>query len=83
MVLNFILIYMQNYHLGEINAKQFNDSVWKGFFQGKLTFLHWNKGQEMEPTIPDGGNFLVRKMIYPVPSYPLNLPYLCSLSGII
>lgn len=63
-----VYISWKNYHMGQINAKQFNDSVWKGFFQGKLTFLHWQRGREMEPTIPEEGNLLVRKMIYPVPT---------------
>lgn len=59
----------KNYHMGEINTKQFNDSVWKSFFQGKLTFLHWYRGKEMEPTLPEqGGNLLVRKMFYPIPA---------------
>ncbi|XP_061967807.1 mitochondrial ATP-independent inner membrane protease subunit 2-like isoform X2 [Populus nigra] len=31
-------------------------------YKGKLTFLHWNKGREMTPTIGDqGGTLLVRK----------------------
>ncbi|PKA59233.1 mitochondrial inner membrane protease subunit 1 [Apostasia shenzhenica] len=59
----------KNYHIGEINGKQFNNSVWKNFFQGRLTFLHWHSGEEMEPTLPQqGGNLLVRKMITPVPT---------------
>lgn len=39
------------------------DAVWKNLFQGKLTYLHWNKGEEMAPTIgPQGGTLLVRKL---------------------
>lgn len=39
------------------------DAVWKSFFQGKLTYLHWNKGEAMAPTIAEkGGTLLVRKL---------------------
>ena len=54
---------LQSYKGGLINDKEVIDSVWKNLFQGKLTFLHWNKGQEMAPTIGDqGGTLLVRKL---------------------
>ncbi|CAI9107626.1 OLC1v1007025C1 [Oldenlandia corymbosa var. corymbosa] len=40
--------------------------VWKNFFQGKLTYVHWTKGEEMAPTIgPQGGTLLVRRLISP------------------
>jgi hypothetical protein len=54
---------LQSYKGGLINDKEVVDSVWKNLLQGKLTFLHWNKGQEMAPTIGDqGGTLLVRKL---------------------
>jgi len=54
---------LQSYKGGIINNKEVYDTVWKNLFQGKLTFLHWNKGQEMAPTIGDqGGTLLVRKL---------------------
>lgn len=54
----------------QINAKEFSDAIWKNFFQGKLTFLHWTKaGEEMAPIITSqGGTLLVRKMAFPVPT---------------
>ncbi|XP_071698647.1 mitochondrial ATP-independent inner membrane protease subunit 2-like [Rutidosis leptorrhynchoides] len=54
----------KNYQHGKISNTQVTDSVWKTFFQGKLTFLHWNeKGDEMSPTIGlEGGTLLVRKL---------------------
>lgn len=40
------------------------DTILKTVFIGKLTFLHWNKGQEMAPTIgTQGGTLLVRKIL--------------------
>ncbi|KAB1223751.1 Mitochondrial inner membrane protease subunit 1 [Morella rubra] len=37
--------------------------MWKNLLQGKLTYLHWNKGEEMAPTIgTQGGTLLVRKL---------------------
>ncbi|KAL3531227.1 hypothetical protein ACH5RR_010549 [Cinchona calisaya] len=42
--------------------------LWKNFFQGKLTYMHWNKGEEMAPTIGSlGGTLLVRKIPIPDP----------------
>ncbi|KAK9287950.1 hypothetical protein L1049_016395 [Liquidambar formosana] len=58
-----VSIVMQKKIIGQITEREFNDSVWKNFFQGKLTYLHWNKGEEMTPTI--GGQvetLLVRKL---------------------
>lgn len=52
---------MQNYKIGQITDREVNDAVWKTFFHGKLTYLHWNKGEEMAPTI-SGGTLLVRKL---------------------
>lgn len=60
---------IKKYNVGQINAKEFSDALWKNFFQGKITFLHWNKGEEMEPTIAGkGGTVLVRKVPYPIPT---------------
>ena len=61
---------MQKYNVGQINAKEFSDAIWKNFFQGKLTFLHWSKGgEEMAPLITgQGASLLVRKMAVPVPT---------------
>lgn len=63
------LFVIQKYNVGQINAKEFSDAIWKNFVQGKLTFLHWTKaGEEMAPIItPRGGTLLVRKMAFPVP----------------
>lgn len=53
----------KSYKHGQISNTEVGDTVWKTFFQGKLTFLHWNKGEEMAPTIaPEGGTLLVRKL---------------------
>lgn len=64
-----ISVSWKKYSGGQINAKEFSDAVWKNFFQGKLTFTHWTKGEEMTPTIAaKGTNLLVRKMVLPVPT---------------
>ncbi|XP_042015909.1 uncharacterized protein LOC121763879 [Salvia splendens] len=34
---------------GQIVDKQILDIIWRTFSYGRLTFLHWNKGKEMEP----------------------------------
>ncbi|KAJ6336952.1 hypothetical protein OIU76_006759, partial [Salix suchowensis] len=53
----------KSYKGGIINSKEVYDTVWKNLFQGKLTYLHWNKGQEMAPTVGEqGGTLLVRKL---------------------
>ncbi|GKU86276.1 hypothetical protein SLEP1_g821 [Rubroshorea leprosula] len=37
--------------------------VVKNLFQGRLTYLHWDKGEEMTPTLgAKGGTLLVRKI---------------------
>ncbi|KAJ1417469.1 Peptidase S24/S26A/S26B/S26C [Sesbania bispinosa] len=47
---------------GQITGET-RDVVCKNFFQGKLTYLHWNKGEEMAPTIAGkGATLLVRKL---------------------
>ncbi|XP_073054265.1 mitochondrial ATP-independent inner membrane protease subunit 2-like isoform X1 [Primulina eburnea] len=53
----------KTYNQGKITDREVFDTVWKNVFQGKLTFLHWNKGDEMAPTIgSQGGTLLVRKI---------------------
>ncbi|KAF8394278.1 hypothetical protein HHK36_020485 [Tetracentron sinense] len=53
----------KSYKIGQITEREVGDAVWKNVFQGKLTYLHWNKGQEMAPTIGEqGGTLLVRKL---------------------
>lgn len=61
-------MFMQNYSQGHIKQVELSDSIWKYFFQGKLTFLHWNKGAEMAPLLGgEGGTLLVRKIPAPDP----------------
>ena len=58
-----IFILMQSYKRGQITDREVGDAVWKNMFQGKLTYLHWNTGAEMVPTIAgQGGTLLVRKL---------------------
>ncbi|XP_043725584.1 uncharacterized protein LOC122672149 [Telopea speciosissima] len=53
----------KSYKIGQITDKDIGDTIWKNLFQGKLTYLHWNKGEEMAPTIGrQGGTLLVRKL---------------------
>ncbi|KAL7226412.1 hypothetical protein ACSBR1_021501 [Camellia fascicularis] len=53
----------KNYKRGQITDREVGDAIWKNLFQGKLTYLHWNKGEEMAPTIiGQGGTLLVRKL---------------------
>ncbi|KAL2934781.1 Mitochondrial inner membrane protease subunit 2 [Bienertia sinuspersici] len=59
----------KHYKGGRITEGEVGDTVWKNLLQGKLTFLHWNKGEEMAPTISSqGGTLLVRKIPVPGPS---------------
>lgn len=54
---------MQNYKGGRITDREVGHAVWKNLLQGKLTYLHWIKGQEMAPTVGEaGGTLLVRKL---------------------
>ncbi|WCJ38314.1 Peptidase S24/S26A/S26B/S26C family protein [Euphorbia peplus] len=56
-------IIQKSYTRGQISEIEAIDAVMKHVFQGRLTFLHWNKGHEMAPTIGDqGGTLLVRKL---------------------
>ncbi|CAK9169993.1 unnamed protein product [Ilex paraguariensis] len=53
----------KSYTRGQITDSEVGDTIWKNLFQGKLTYLHWNKGEEMAPTISgQGGTLLVRKI---------------------
>ncbi|GLJ45247.1 hypothetical protein SUGI_0952350 [Cryptomeria japonica] len=53
----------KNYKIGEITDKQVNENVFKNVFQGKLTYLHYSKGEEMAPTVSShGGTLLVRRL---------------------
>ncbi|KAM7254139.1 hypothetical protein ACFE04_031821 [Oxalis oulophora] len=54
---------LKGYQGGQLSKTAARDTIWKNLMQGKLTYLHWNKGQEMAPTIGDqGGTLLVRKI---------------------
>ncbi|XP_043692662.1 uncharacterized protein LOC122643092 [Telopea speciosissima] len=53
----------KSYKIGQITDSEVGDTIWKNLFQGKLTYLHWSKGEEMAPTIGgQGGTLLVRKL---------------------
>ncbi|KAE9612206.1 hypothetical protein Lal_00022113 [Lupinus albus] len=52
----------KNYTGGQITDRQLGDAVWRNLFQGKLTYMHWNKGEEMAPTIAGKEVTLVRKI---------------------
>ncbi|XP_019430134.1 PREDICTED: uncharacterized protein LOC109337584 [Lupinus angustifolius] len=52
----------KNYTGGQITDTQLGDAVWRNLFQGKLTYMHWNKGEEMAPTIAEKEVTLVRKI---------------------
>ncbi|XP_059432916.1 mitochondrial ATP-independent inner membrane protease subunit 2-like isoform X2 [Corylus avellana] len=53
----------KNYQRGQISNREVGDEVWKNLLQGRLTYLHWNKGEEMTPTTgAEGGTLLVRKI---------------------
>ncbi|GAB2282242.1 hypothetical protein Dimus_016792 [Dionaea muscipula] len=56
----------KNYKGGQIKDTQLGDVIWKNLFQGKLTYLHWNKGEQMAPLVgSQGGTLLVRKIPAP------------------
>jgi len=56
---------LKKYNVGQINARELSDAIVKNFMQGRLTFTYWTKGEEMSPTISDGGTLLVRKLPAP------------------
>ncbi|KAJ4776327.1 Peptidase S24/S26A/S26B/S26C family protein [Rhynchospora pubera] len=58
----------KKYNVGQINVTELSDAIWKNFFQGRLTFMHWTKGEEMIPIISSGGTLLVRKIPSPTPT---------------
>ncbi|KAH6755423.1 Peptidase S24/S26A/S26B/S26C family protein [Perilla frutescens var. hirtella] len=59
----------KSYLRGQIADKEILDTIWKNFLHGRLTFLHWNKGEEMDPTVgTQGGTLLVRKIPAPNPT---------------
>ncbi|KAK3026162.1 hypothetical protein RJ639_040549 [Escallonia herrerae] len=61
---------MQKYAGGRITQADVSDFVFKDFLHGKLTYLHWNKGKEMTPTISEqGGTLLVRKLPDPTKAF--------------
>ncbi|MQL87451.1 hypothetical protein Taro_019985 [Colocasia esculenta] len=59
----------KSYKIGQITETQVGDTVWKNLFQGKLTYLHWNKGEQMAPMIAGEGVVLVRKLPTVDPMY--------------
>ncbi|XP_008810541.2 uncharacterized protein LOC103721924 isoform X2 [Phoenix dactylifera] len=64
-----VVLGWKKYNVGQINGRELSDAIWEKFFQGKLTFFHWNKGEEMAPTVAgDGGTLLVRKLPFPAPT---------------
>ncbi|KAK6940665.1 hypothetical protein RJ641_030196 [Dillenia turbinata] len=52
----------KSYKGGRISDTEVSDVIWKNFFQGKMTYLHWTKGEEMAPTFGRQGTLLVRKI---------------------
>ncbi|XP_077225325.1 mitochondrial ATP-independent inner membrane protease subunit 2-like isoform X2 [Tasmannia lanceolata] len=59
----------KSYTMGQITNREVGDRIWKNVFHGKLTYLHWNRGEEMAPTITgQGGTLLVRKLPTPDPT---------------
>ncbi|XP_021640507.2 mitochondrial ATP-independent inner membrane protease subunit 2 isoform X2 [Hevea brasiliensis] len=55
---------------GQISDRGVGNAILKIIFQERLTYLHWNKGQEMGPTIGDqGGTLLVRKLVDPLAAF--------------
>ncbi|XP_054800408.1 uncharacterized protein LOC129304682 [Prosopis cineraria] len=58
-----ISIGFKTYKGGQITDKEVKYLIWKNLIQGRLTYLHWNKGEEMAPTLDGKGvNLLVRKL---------------------
>ncbi|XP_022640371.1 uncharacterized protein LOC106769732 isoform X1 [Vigna radiata var. radiata] len=53
---------LKNYKGGLISDKEARDIIWKNFFQGRMTYLHWNKGEEMAPAIDGKSVTLVRNL---------------------
>ncbi|KMZ57250.1 Peptidase S24/S26A/S26B/S26C family protein [Zostera marina] len=53
---------LKTHRVGKIPQNEVLNAVWKNVFQGRLTYLHWYKGQEMAPIIEGEGGLLVRKL---------------------
>ncbi|XP_047324445.1 uncharacterized protein LOC124927973 [Impatiens glandulifera] len=66
-----VSITSKGYRQGQIAKTEYGDSIWKNLLQGRLTYLHWNKGgEEMTPTITEqGATLLVRKIPIPNPTH--------------
>ncbi|MED6124696.1 hypothetical protein PIB30_061397 [Stylosanthes scabra] len=58
----------KNYKGGHITDRELGDVIWKNFFQGKLTYTQWVKGDAMAPTIAEKpALLLIRKLPIPEP----------------
>ncbi|EFJ05088.1 hypothetical protein SELMODRAFT_272208 [Selaginella moellendorffii] len=57
----------KSYDKGQINEKQLGDRIWKNLFQGRLTFFHHVKGEQMAPTFKSQGETLLVRSV-PLPS---------------
>ena len=67
----------KNYQIGQITDKQVNENVWENVFQGKLTYVHFNKGEEMAPTLSgQGGTLLVRRLPTADPKYASHVSFI-------
>jgi hypothetical protein len=54
---------LKSHREARLSKRAVGEAIWKNMIQEKLTFLHWNKGLEMAPTIGEqGGTLLVRKI---------------------
>ncbi|CAM8887283.1 unnamed protein product [Rhodiola kirilowii] len=58
-----VVLAMKSSKTGQFTDRELFDVVWKNTFQGKLTYLHWNKGNEMAPALgTQSSTLLVRKL---------------------
>lgn len=58
-----VAVSWKSYKGGRITDREVGDTVWKNLLQARMTFLHWNKGEQMAPTIgSQGETLLVRKI---------------------
>ncbi|XP_031374698.1 uncharacterized protein LOC116189254 isoform X1 [Punica granatum] len=63
-----VVVGFKNYKSGHITDAQLGDVIWKNLFQGKLTYLHWNKGEEMASGLGSlVGTLLVRRIPHATP----------------
>ncbi|OWM73886.1 hypothetical protein CDL15_Pgr018946 [Punica granatum] len=63
-----VVVGFKNYKSGHITDAQLGDVIWKNLFQGKLTYLHWNKGEEMASGFGSlVGTLLVRRIPHATP----------------